>query len=68
VLLMAWLIQVPATIDSVPLPDLWNYLSLYTHMDSLRRGVFNTSDVIYFLLFTLLFLWLAVLRLDMERN
>jgi ABC-2 type transport system permease protein len=68
VLLMAWLIQVPGTIDGVPYPDLWNYLSLYTHMDSLRRGVFNSADIVYFLLFALLFLWLAVLRLDMERN
>jgi ABC-2 type transport system permease protein len=68
VLLMAWLIQVPATLEGVPLPDLWNYLSLYSHMDSLRRGVFDSADIIYFLLFTLLFLWLAVLRLDMERN
>jgi len=44
------------------------YLSLITHFESLRRGVIATTDIVYYLLFTLLFLWLAVLRLDMERN
>ena len=44
------------------------YISLIGHYDSLRRGVFDTADVVYYLLFAGLFLWLAVQRLDMERN
>jgi ABC-2 type transport system permease protein len=44
------------------------YLSLVTHFESLGRGVFDSADVIYYLLFTAFFLWLAVLRLDLERN
>jgi len=30
--------------------------------------VFNSADVAYYLLFTTLFLWLAVQRLDWERT
>ena len=48
--------------------QLVGYLSLITHFESLGRGVFNSADVIYYFLFTAFFLWLAVLRLDVERN
>ena len=67
-LLGLWLVQIPASYDEAPLPELWAYLSLMTHFDSLRRGVFNSADIVYYLLFTGLFLWLTVQRLDMERN
>jgi ABC-2 type transport system permease protein len=66
-LLMAWLIQIPANIEGVPFPGLWQYLSLISHFESLRRGVFNSADVVYYLLFTALFLWGTVQRLDFER-
>jgi ABC-2 type transport system permease protein len=66
-LLMVSLIQVPANIEGVPFPGLWQYLSLISHFESLRRGVFNSADVVYYLLFTALFLWGAVQRLDFER-
>jgi ABC-2 type transport system permease protein len=67
-LLVVWLIQIPSGIEGMPLPGLWEYLSLISHFDSLRRGVFNSADVVYYVLFTALFLWLTVQRLDMERN
>jgi ABC-2 type transport system permease protein len=66
-LLLVWLIQILAN-QQMALAPLFGYLSLTAHFDSLRRGVFNSADVIYYLLFTVLFLWLAVLRLDIERN
>lgn len=66
-LLLMWLIQVVAD-QQTALSPLFGYLSLISHFESLRRGVFNTADVVYYLLFTLFFLWLAVLRLDIERN
>ena len=47
---------------------MFDYISLIGHYDSLRRGVFNSADVTYYLLFAGLFLWLSVQRLDMERN
>jgi ABC-2 type transport system permease protein len=66
-LLLVWLIQILAN-QQIPLASAFGYLSLIGHFESLRRGVFNTADVVYYLLFTVLFLWLAVLRLDIERN
>jgi ABC-2 type transport system permease protein len=67
-LLAVWLINILAYNDSIPLKELFGYLSLIDHFESLRRGVFDTADAIYYVLFSGLFLWLTVLRLDMERN
>jgi len=65
-LLVIWLLQI---IGNQPgaIGQLFTYLSLIGHFDNLRRGIFNSADVAYYLLFTALFLWLAVLRLDSER-
>jgi ABC-2 type transport system permease protein len=67
-LLAVWLIQIPSGIEGVPFPHVWEYLSLISHFDSLRRGVFDSGDVVYYVLFITLFLWMTVQRLDMERN
>jgi ABC-2 type transport system permease protein len=66
-LLLLWLIQIAAD-QQTALSPLFSYLSLINHFESLRRGIFNTADVVFYLLFTTFFLWLAVLRLDIERN
>jgi ABC-2 type transport system permease protein len=66
-LLLVWLVQILANQQNSFAP-IFGYLSLIGHFESLRRGVFNTADVVYYLLFTVFFLWLAVLRLDIERN
>ena len=67
-LLVVWLINILAYNDSVPFKEVFAYLSLIDHFESLRRGVFDTADAIYYFLFSALFLWLTVLRLDIERN
>jgi ABC-2 type transport system permease protein len=51
-----------------PFSGVFHYLSLIGHYDSMLRGVFETSDVIYYLLVTAVFLGLTVQRLDMERH
>jgi ABC-2 type transport system permease protein len=66
-LLLVWLIQI-LSYQEFPFADVIGYLSLIGHFDDLRRGVFNTGDVVYYLLFTGFFLWLTVQRLDLERN
>jgi ABC-2 type transport system permease protein len=66
-LLLVWLIQILGYQEN-KFAELFSYLSLISHYESLRRGVFNTGDVAYYLLFTTLFLWLTVQRLDLERN
>lgn len=66
-LLLIWLLKMPANFDS-PFSGLFDYLSLISHYQDLISGLFDSADVVYYLLFTALFLWLTVLRLDMERN
>lgn len=46
----------------------FGYLSMTNHFNSFIGGIFNTADVVYYLLFAALFLMLTVQRLDMERN
>ncbi|HVT36806.1 MAG TPA: ABC transporter permease [Nevskiaceae bacterium] len=67
-LLIVWLLSILAYNDSIPLHDLINYLSLIGHYESMRRGMFDSADALYYVLFSVLFLWLTVQRLDMERN
>lgn len=66
-LLLIWLLKMPANLGSKFAP-VFDYLSLISHYQQLITGLFDSSDVVYYLLFTVLFLWLTVLRLDMERN
>jgi ABC-2 type transport system permease protein len=66
-LLLVWLVQILAYQD-IPFAEVFGYLSLIGHFDNLRRGVFSTADVAYYVLFTGLFLWLTVQRLDLERS
>lgn len=47
---------------------MFHYLSLIGHYDSMLSGAFDTSDVVYYLLFIAVFLALTVQRLDMERH
>ncbi len=46
---------------------LFAYLSLLNHYDPLLKGVFDTADVAYYLLFILTFVVLSVRRLDADR-
>lgn len=66
-LLLVWLVQI-LSYQEIPFAEVFGYLSLIGHFDSLRRGLFDTADVIYYVLFIILFLWLTVQRLDLERN
>jgi ABC-2 type transport system permease protein len=43
------------------------YLSLLNHTEPFLKGVFDTRDVVYHLLFIVTFLTLSVRRLDMDR-
>ena len=65
--LMFWLVDVLAYRD-IPFAEILRQLSLIGHYENLRRGIFDTADVAYYLLFTGTFLWAAVQRLDMERS
>lgn len=66
-LLLVWLSQILSYQD-FPGAQVFGYLSLIGHYEDLRRGVFDSADVIYYLLFTALFLGFTVQRLDLERT
>lgn len=66
-LLGVWLLDAMAYQD-VPFAEIFQQLSLIGHYDSLRRGIFDTGDIAYYLLFTATFLWASVQRLDIERS
>ena len=46
---------------------LFSYLSLLRHYEALLTGLFNSADVFYYLLLTLMFLGLSIRRLDADR-
>jgi len=63
VLLFLWLIDWARVTDGEAINNVLSQLSLARHFQPLTRGVFASSDVIYFLLFISLFLVLSVRRL-----
>jgi len=66
-LLVVWLLEAMAYGGGM-FSELFKQLSLIGHFEKLRRGVFDTADLAYYTLFIVLFLWLSVQRLDLERN
>ena len=49
-------------------PDHWfGYISLMKHFQSFSRGVIDSKDIIYFILFITTFLVLTIRRLDSDR-
>jgi ABC-2 type transport system permease protein len=66
VLLMLWIIDwIGGSVSNGY--SVISYLSLLQHHQSMLEGVFNTSDVAYYLLFTAGFLVLTIRQLDRER-
>lgn len=67
-LLLLWLINWAGNaVSDSGSSGLFAYLSLQQHFQSLLSGVFDTGDVIYYLLFIVLFLVFSVRRLDADR-
>lgn len=66
-LLMLWIIDWAGSTGEAGTGEVFAYLSLLSHYDPLLKGVFDTRDVIYYLLFTATFLILAIRRLDAYR-
>ncbi|HET9679399.1 MAG TPA: ABC transporter permease subunit [Gammaproteobacteria bacterium] len=64
--LLLWLIDLAAR-NAGTAGGLFEYLSLLRHFQVLARGMVNSSDIIYYLLFIAVFLSLSVRKLDTER-
>ncbi len=67
VLLLLWIINAASNADLGQTSELFTYLSLVQHFESLLGGVFDSADVIYYLLFVTLFLAMSIRRLDADR-
>lgn len=65
-LLLLWIINWAGS-SGTEVSGVFSYLSLVQHYESLLKGLFNSADVIYYLLFILTFLVLCIQRLDANR-
>lgn len=67
-LLLLWIIDWAGNqVGESATSGLLEYLSILRHFESLSRGIFNTADIVYFLLFITVFLVLGIRRLDADR-
>ncbi len=67
VLLLLWILDWAGSGRSSEAASVFGYLSILRHYEPLLKGVFNSTDIIYYLLFILTFLILSIRRLDAER-
>jgi ABC-2 type transport system permease protein len=65
-LLLLWIIELTGK-NGAEAGNVLAYLSLQRHYEALLRGLFNSSDILYYLLFIAAFLVLSVRRLDADR-
>ena len=65
ILLFLWILNLAGTTGSDG--ELFAYLSLLSHYQPLLQGNFSSTDIIYYLLITVLCLILSVHRLDADR-
>ncbi len=66
-LLLLWILDWAGSTGTEDKDAVLAYLSLLTHYDALLKGVVNTKDIVYYLLFTVTFLVMSIRRLDAER-
>ena len=67
VLLLLWIVDWAGRGRSGESGDIFGYISILRHYEPLLRGIFNSSDIIYYLLFIFTFIILSIRRLDAER-
>lgn len=67
ILLLLWILDWAGAAQIEQADNLFTYLSLVNHYEALLRGMFRSSDVVYYLLFIFTFLILSIRRLDAYR-
>jgi ABC-2 type transport system permease protein len=65
-LLLLWILNV-SNVSATDGSNVFNYLSLNVHFTALLRGILNTRDIAYFLLFIFGFIVLAIRSLETQR-
>ena len=68
VLFFLWIINAAGTNASEDMAALFSYLSLLNHYNNLLDGMFNSADVIFYLLVSSFFIVLSIWRLDAEQT
>lgn len=67
VLLLLWIIDWAGGKTEDATSGLLEYISMLRHFEAFTKGIFNSSDFIYYILFISLFLILSIRRLDGDR-
>jgi len=67
ILFVLWILNLAGNSGSEQVAAVLTYVSLLTHYNNLLDGLFDLSDVIYYLIMTVTFLVLSIWRLDAER-
>ncbi|NOQ35357.1 MAG: ABC transporter permease subunit [Methylococcaceae bacterium] len=65
-LILLWMLDISRSIRGNS-SELFDYLSMLNHFQSLQTGLLNTEDISYFLLFIATFLFLSIRRLENDR-
>ncbi len=65
-LLLLWILDWAGNTQS-DTTSLMSYLSILRHYEPLLKGLFNSTDVVYYLLMVILFLGFSIRRLDADR-
>lgn len=66
-LLMLWIIDWAGSKADAAASGLLEYISMLRHFEAFSKGLFNSSDFMYYLLFISFFLILSIRRLDGDR-
>jgi len=67
ILFVLWIMNMAGNTGSELFREILAYASLLNHYHNLLDGIFNSADVIYYLLVSSLFIVLSIWRLDNER-
>lgn len=67
VLLLLWIVDWAASSGEGGTSTVISYISMLRHYEPLLKGVFNSMDIVYYILFIITFLVFSIRRLDSER-
>lgn len=67
ILFVLWIMNMAGNTGSEYFREILTYLSLLNHYHNLLDGVFNSADIAYYLLVSIVFIILSIWRLDNER-
>ena len=67
ILFMLWIINLAGSTGAETFREIFHYLSLLNHYNNLVNGLFNSSDLFYYMIIITTFVALSIWRLDNER-